>query len=90
MQMLWGMACTGRVWWDFVSFDPRLPAEMQIFVKRLHRDDARIKEVEADVRLFLKEVDDTVSRLREMYAGGKPAPAFSDPALATAYAAGAP
>ena len=39
-QMQWQMACCGRAWCDFVSFDPRLPAEMQMFVQRVARDDA--------------------------------------------------
>ena len=33
-QMQWQMACTGRKWCDFVSFDNRLPEELQIFIKR--------------------------------------------------------
>ncbi|MGA8222699.1 MAG: lambda exonuclease family protein, partial [Candidatus Acidiferrales bacterium] len=45
-QMLAEMACTGRLWCDFVSFDPRLPAELQLFVKRFWRDETRIGEIE--------------------------------------------
>ena len=30
LQMLWQMACTGRQWCDFVSYDPRMPEDMQI------------------------------------------------------------
>lgn len=63
LQMLWQMACTGRRWVDFVSFDPRMPADMQLFIKRIERDDDRIEEVEAEVVKFLAEVDETVSRL---------------------------
>src|SRR5690606_4585474 len=29
LQMQWQMACTGRAWCDFVSFDPRMPESMQ-------------------------------------------------------------
>ena len=63
-QMLWQMACTGRDWCDFVSFDPRLPEDLQLFVVRFHRDQARIDAMEAEVRAFLVEVEETVSRLR--------------------------
>lgn len=56
-QMLWQMACSGRAWTDFVSFDPRLPAPMRLFVKRLHRDDIRIAEMEKEVSAFLAELD---------------------------------
>lgn len=30
VQMLWQMACTGRAWCDYVSFDPRLPPHLQL------------------------------------------------------------
>jgi len=73
VQMLWQMACTGRKWCDFVSYDPRLPETMQLFVKRLDRDDARIAELEAEVATFLVEVDATVAQLTSLY--GLPAAA---------------
>lgn len=66
-QMDWQMACTGRRWCDFVSFDPRLPEEMQLFVKRHHRDDARIAELESLVTEFLAEVDADVAALTAIY-----------------------
>ena len=52
-QMLWQMACAERSWCDYCSFDPRLPPEMQLFVKRLERDDGRIAELEQEVSAFL-------------------------------------
>jgi len=36
-QMYWQMACTGRQWCDFVSYDPRLPEDLQLLVVRYHR-----------------------------------------------------
>lgn len=66
-QMQFQMACTGRAWCDFVSFDPRLPAEMQLFVKRVPRDDAGISEIEASVSAFLREVEETVSALQAKF-----------------------
>ena len=66
-QMQWQMACTGRAWCDFASYDPRLPESMRLFVKRLHRDDAMIAEVEREVALFLNEVAQTVATLRSQY-----------------------
>lgn len=62
-QMLWQMACSGRKWTDFVSFDPRLPAHMRLFVKRLHRDDIRIAEMEKEVEAFLSELDAKLAAL---------------------------
>lgn len=66
-QMLWQMACTGRKWCDFVSFDPRMPEEMRLFVQRLDRDDTRIAELEAEVSAFLSEIDATVAELTRLY-----------------------
>lgn len=66
-QMNWQMACTGRQWCDFVSFDPRMPEDMQMFVKRLHRDDKAIAELESAVTEFLTEVDADIAALTELY-----------------------
>jgi putative phage-type endonuclease len=56
-QVLWQMACTGRKWADLVSFDPRMPAEMQLHVIRIDRDEKAIAKLEEDAELFLREVD---------------------------------
>jgi putative phage-type endonuclease len=66
-QMQWQMACTGTLWCDFVSYDPRMPEHLAIWVKRVPRDDAMIEELEGAVRKFLAEVSDTVKAL-EAYA----------------------
>lgn len=66
-QMQWQMACTGRAWCDFVSFDPRLPPSMQLFIKRVPRDDVLIASLENDVVDFLNELRLTVHRLRAKY-----------------------
>ncbi len=64
-QMLWNMACTGREWVDFVSYDPRLPEDLQLFVHRFDRDDKRIEEIEAAVTQFLSEVDEMIDNIRK-------------------------
>ena len=65
-QMQFQMACTGRKWCDFVSFDNRLPAELQLFVKRVPRDDAFIKQIEAEIVQFLAELDDKITKLMKV------------------------
>ena len=62
-QMLWQMRCCERDWCEFMSYDPRLPEHLQVFVKRFDRDDARIAAIEAEVQRFLAEVDRDVERL---------------------------
>lgn len=66
-QMQWQMACTGREYCDFVSYDPRLPETMRIYIERVKRDDALISELEVEVVKFLAEVEDKVARLRSKY-----------------------
>lgn len=66
-QMLWQMACTGRRFCDFASYDPRMPPHMRLFVKRLDRDDARIAELEAEVSAFLAEIDVRIAELDRLY-----------------------
>lgn len=66
IQMQVQMACTGRDWCDFVSFDPRLPVELQMHVTRIERDAGHIAEIESAVRCFLSELDDMETRLRGM------------------------
>lgn len=63
IQMQWQMACAGRQWCDFVSFDDRMPAGLELFVKRVDRDDQRIAELEAMAAEFLDEVAQTVNKL---------------------------
>lgn len=62
-QMLAEMACTGRDWCDFVSFDPRLPEHLQLFVRRYHRDNRMIALLEKNVDHFNKEVDEVLAGL---------------------------
>ena len=71
-QMLWQMACTGRQWCDYVSYDPRFPEAMRLFVKRLHRDDERIAELEAEVNTFLREVEETCAALNAKHGPNPP------------------
>jgi hypothetical protein len=62
-QMHWQMACTGRAWCDFVSFDPRLPEPLRLFIRRLDRDADAITNLEAEVRAFLQELEGKVLTL---------------------------
>jgi putative phage-type endonuclease len=67
LQMQWQMACTGRAWCDFLSFDPRLPESMRLYVQRVERAPAVIAELERDIIGFLAELDDRVAALRAKY-----------------------
>lgn len=65
-QMMWQMACTGRAWCDFVSFDPRFPLHLQLLVVRVPRDDTLIKMLEGEVIDFLGEVSKMVDDLNSI------------------------
>lgn len=67
-QIQWQLACTGRQWCDFGSFDPRLPQHMQLFVKRVERDVSLILELESEVAVFIREIDEKVARLTERFS----------------------
>lgn len=64
-QMQWQMACAGREWCDFVSFDPRVSGKLQLFTKRVERDVSVIVGLESDVSEFLAEVE---AKLRDLRA----------------------
>lgn len=70
-QMQFQLACTGRKWCDYVSFDPRMPAKAQMFVRRVDRDDEYIAEIEAEIVKFLAEVQSQVNQLNQ-YIESKP------------------
>ena len=65
-QMQFQMACTGRQWCDFVSFDNRLPAELQLFVTRVPRDEVFIRLIESEIVQFLAELDDKINKLMKV------------------------
>jgi len=67
-QIFWQMACTGRDWCDFVSYDPRLPPDLQLFIKRIPRDDKYIQLLEAEVIEFLTETAHKVAQLLNLKA----------------------
>ena len=65
-QMLWQMECTGRKWCDFVSFDPRMPEDLKLFVKRFERDDKRLDEIRTMVADFIGELEDKLTALKKL------------------------
>lgn len=66
-QMQWQLACTGRQWCDFVSYDPRLPQELSLYVRRVPRDDQRISDLESEVAAFVRELNDRREALLDRF-----------------------
>ena len=65
-QMQWQMRCADKGWCDFVSYDPRMPDGLRLWVKRVERDDAKIAELEENVSAFLAGVATDVSILNQL------------------------
>ena len=68
LQMQWQMACSGRAWCDFVSFDPRMPEDYAFFVTRVRRDEECIAWLEDETRRFIGEIEQRLDDL-EMRSG---------------------
>lgn len=62
-QMALQLACTGRKWCDFVSYDPRMPERHRMFVVRYKPDAAYLAKIEEEAQLFLGEVSAMIEAL---------------------------
>lgn len=68
MQMqMWTM---NRSWCDFVSYDPRLPHNLQFFCIRVNRDQEYIDNMEKEVIRFLAEVESTIEAFKQRNQNG--------------------
>lgn len=65
-QIHGGMLATGRKWWDFVSFDPRLPLKQRTVIIRVHRDEQLIQKLQRGLERFLADVDLLENKLRSL------------------------
>jgi putative phage-type endonuclease len=61
-QIQFQLRCTGKEWCDFVSFDPRLKG-LEMFTKRVERDEKLISEMDAEVVKFLSDLDEKLELL---------------------------
>lgn len=67
LQMQFQMACTGRGWCDFVSYDPRCPENLRLFVQRVPRDHSLILELEGEVVALDREIEARIADLQTRY-----------------------
>ena len=65
-QMMWQMACTGRQWCDFVSYDDRLPENLSYKCVRIERDEELIKSLEHEVIKFIEELEEEIKQLEQL------------------------
>ncbi len=65
-QIQFQLLVTGRKWCDFVSYNPMFPENLQVFVRRVFANKEYQQELEDEVKQFLKEVDDVITKLKEI------------------------
>jgi hypothetical protein len=63
-QMTGNLIIYNRQWWDFVSYDPRLPEDLRFCRYRYTRADLPCDELIDGVSLFLKELNDKLEKLK--------------------------
>jgi predicted phage-related endonuclease len=56
-QLLHNLWVSGAQWCDFVSYDPRFPEHMQLFVCRVPRVEIEVRSYAGAAERFLEEVD---------------------------------
>jgi putative phage-type endonuclease len=57
-QIMWELACTGRKWADFVSYDPRIQDDkLRFFYRRVERDEALIAHYTEQVLKLNAEIE---------------------------------
>lgn len=62
------MIVTGRPWCDFVLYDPRLPAPLDLTIRRITADKLVQELIEAEARKFNEELDQAELKIRERMA----------------------
>lgn len=68
-QITWQMACTGRKWCDFVSYDPRLPEQLQTVIIRVHVTDVDIDAIENEVAACNAKLNQVIENLTKSKKG---------------------
>lgn len=68
-QIQGGLWVTGRMWCDFISYDPRAAEPARLYVKRVHRDPAFIDNLAEQVKTFLADVDRMTDAVRGAIGG---------------------
>jgi len=66
LQIQFSLWVTGREWWDYVSYDPRCPANLRLYIQRVYRDENLISEISEEVEKFVEEMKDLIKKLQEL------------------------
>ena len=63
-QIQGGLWVTGRLWWDFVSFHPKFPPGLDLYVQRVYRDTTKISTMKSCCLSAWEEVQATLKNLK--------------------------
>lgn len=66
LQMHWQMICAGRKWCDFASYDPRMPDELALHIRRVELDHELTEDINAAVWSFMADLDALEAELSTM------------------------
>lgn len=66
-QVQGGMWCTDSEEWDFVSYHPQFPPEMQLYIQTIKRDQSFIDDMQEKVLSAIAEINLNVKKLLEKY-----------------------
>lgn len=68
-QINWQLACTERLWCDFVSYDPRLPEPLQTVIIRVQKCSIATSEIENDVAACNAKLNEIIENLTKTKEG---------------------
>lgn len=65
LQIQWQLACTKRLWCDFMTYSHDLPIHLRAMAIRVHRDEQKINELERAAIQFDNEIETLIKQLGE-------------------------
>jgi hypothetical protein len=65
-QMLHELWITGAKYYDFLSWDGRLPADLQTFYIRIQRDETAVQEYASKAQTFLLDLDAELAEIQKL------------------------
>ena len=63
-QIQWLLACTGRDWFDWMSYAKELPPDLRKLIIRVVRDDKKIQQLESEAERLNNDVEQLIKKLR--------------------------
>jgi hypothetical protein len=57
---------TGREFWEFVSYNPRFPGRLALYIQRVYRDEVVIQKIQQDVLSAWEHAQKLIARFKEM------------------------